>query len=106
MIQLTEKAISKIKEIAESEGIKPSIRLQVKGGGCSGFVNDMFFDEIVYDLDEVIDQDGITIISDQISFQYLQDTKIDYIDSDFSQGFKFISDNVKGSCGCGKSVAY
>lgn len=106
MIQLTDKAVIKAKEIAESEGCKPSIRLQVRGGGCSGFINDMFFDEIIHDTDEVFNFQGITIIIDQMSYQYLQNATLDYVESEFATGFKFILDNIKGSCGCGSSVSY
>lgn len=106
MIQLTEKAVIKAKEIAESEGLALSIRLRVIGGGCAGFTNDMFFDDQVSDADEVIEQDGVKIVVDPMSFQYLDGSTVDYIDSQFASGFKFINPNATGSCGCGSSVSY
>src|SRR5271156_6369532 len=104
MIQLTDKAVSKIKEFAEAEGISLSVRLKVVGGGCSGFTNDMEFDDNISDLDEVIEQNEIKIVIDPLSFQYLDGSTIDFIDSQFGSGFKFLNPNVKGSCGCGSSV--
>jgi|SRR5271170_2282296 len=106
MIQLTEKAVSKIKEFAESEGLNLSIRLKVVGGGCAGFTNDMEFDDQTSDLDEVIEQDKVKIVVDPLSFQYLDGSTIDYLDSPFGSGFKFLNPNVKGACGCGSSVSY
>lgn len=106
MIQFTEKATNKIKEIAEGEGLDLSIRLQVKGGGCGGMINDIMFDNIISDMDEIITQDNIQIIVDQLSFCYLDGTTIDYLSGEFESGFKFISDKIKSTCGCGKSVAY
>lgn len=106
MIHLTEKAASKLKEFAGAEGLALSVRLKVIGGGCAGFTNDMYFDEQVSDMDEVIEQDGIKLVVDPLSFQYLEDSVIDYMDGQFGEGFKFLNPNVKGSCGCGSSVSY
>lgn len=106
MIKLTEKAVQKIKEFAEAEGIPASIRLVVKGGGCAGFKNDMYFDEISSDTDETLEQDGITMFVDAMSFQYLDDSTVDYIEGEYASGFKITSPNVQGSCGCGSSVSY
>jgi len=106
MIQLTEKAVSKIKEFADSEGLELSIRLKVVGSGCAGFAHDMEFDTNMSDMDEVIENNGIKIIIDPLSYQYLEDTTIDFIDSQFGSGFRFLSDKIKSTCGCGNSVSY
>lgn len=106
MIQFTEKATNKIKEIATGEELDLSIRLQVKGGGCAGMINDIMFDNIVSDMDEIIIQDDIKIIIDQLSFCYLDGTTIDYLSGEFESGFKFLSDKIKSTCGCGKSATY
>src|ERR1700722_19515128 len=106
MIQLTEKAVQKVKEFAEAEGMSPTIRLKVAGGGCGGFVRDMIFDENISNTDEIINQDQIKIVIDMFSAQYLNDTLIDFIETEFNCGFKFIDKNIKGSWGCGKSVSY
>lgn len=106
MIQLTEKAITKIKEFAEAEGLSLSIRVKVIGGGCAGFVNDMEFDDNVGEFDEVIKQGEIKIVVDPLSLQYLEGSTIDFIDSQFGSGFKFLNPNVKSSCGCGHSSSF
>lgn len=106
MIQLTEKAVQKVKEFAEAEGIAPTIRLKVIGGGCAGFKNDMYFDEIISDMDEVLEQDGTKVVVDPFSFQYLDGTTIDFVQTEYASGFKFLNPNTTGSCGCGSSVSY
>jgi iron-sulfur cluster insertion protein len=107
MIHITEKAALKIKEISESEGIGHyNVRVRIVGGGCAGFTNDMYYEDKIGDLDEVIEFDDIKVIIDPLSFQYMDESTIDYIDSQFGGGFKFINPNVTGSCGCGSSVSF
>lgn len=107
MISITPKAIEKVKEISEAEGVgHTSIRVKVVGGGCAGFTHDMFYDNKQSDVDEVYTEDGVTVLIDPLSFQYLEDIEIDYQASGFTEGFKFNNPNVKGSCGCGSSVSY
>jgi iron-sulfur cluster insertion protein len=106
MIHLTEKAAKKIEEIANSEGIGHyTIRVKVVGGGCAGFTNDMYFDDQVGEMDEITELDGVKIVADPLSFQYLDESVIDYIESPLGGGFKFNNPNVTGSCGCGSSFS-
>lgn len=107
MISLTKIAVDKVKEISEAEGIGHyNIRLKIIGGGCAGFSQDMQYEDNISELDEVIEQDGIKMIIDPLSLQYLDETEIDFIDSPISAGFKFLNPNVKGSCGCNMSVSF
>lgn len=106
MIQLTEKATIKIKEIAEAEGLINMVRLKVIGGGCAGFTQDMHFENSITEMDEVIESNNIKLIIDPLSFQYLDGTTIDFVESLSGAGFKFLNPNAKGSCGCGSSVSY
>lgn len=107
MVTITDKAAEKIKEIAVSEGIDHlSIRVKVLSGGCSGFTHDMLYDNISSELDEVLCVNNIQIIIDPLSFQYLENINIDYIDSPFGGGFRFSSDDIQSTCACGKSAAY
>jgi iron-sulfur cluster insertion protein len=104
MISLTGIAVSKLKEMSESDGIGHlTIRVGVKGAGCSGFMTDMFFDDQIKDTDVVFNFDDVKIIVDEVSFQYLDGTVIDYIEGLMSSGFKFNMPNIQGTCGCGKS---
>ncbi len=106
MIHLTEKAVQKLLEISDAEGFETcTIRVKVVGGGCAGFSYDMTFEDKVGELDEVMEQDAIKIISDPMSFQYIDEVEIDYVDSPIGAGFKFNNPNASGSCGCGSSFS-
>ncbi len=106
MIALTDIAANKVKEIAAAEGLEgQGLRVQVKGGGCSGFQYDLYFDETSSDMDQVVESHGIQIFIDPLSLQYLEDTQIDYVEGLHGAGFKFENPNVKGTCGCGSSFS-
>ena len=106
MIALTEKAAEKVREIAVEEKLDgQGLRLQVKGGGCSGFQYDLYFDEKPTDMDQVIDSHGVQLFVDPLSLQYLENTEIDYVEGLHGAGFKFNNPNSTGSCGCGSSFS-
>ncbi|MEZ4411102.1 MAG: iron-sulfur cluster insertion protein ErpA [Polyangiales bacterium] len=106
MIALTDIAANKVKEIAAAEGLEgQGLRVQVKGGGCSGFQYDLYFDETASDMDQVVESNGIQIFIDPLSLQYLENTQIDYVEGLHGAGFKFENPNVKGTCGCGSSFS-
>lgn len=106
MIHVTEKAAQKIKEIAEAEGLSHcQVRVKVIGGGCAGFSYDMCYDELIDEMDEVVEMDGIKVLVDPLSFQYLDEVLIDYQEGPITAGFKFINPNASGSCGCGSSFS-
>jgi iron-sulfur cluster insertion protein len=107
MIFLTEKAVEKLKQIADAEGItKLIVRAKVMGGGCAGFRYDMYFeDKDPTDMDEKFEHDGVTLIVDPLSYQYLDGTDIDYVESMITSGFKFNNPNTTGTCGCGHSFS-
>jgi iron-sulfur cluster insertion protein len=111
MIHITEAAAKKVVEISEAEGIgHNNVRVRVIGGGCAGFTHDMYYEENITDMDEVIEFNDfygfIKVVIDPISFQYLDEVTIDYLDGPMGGGFKFLNPNVKGSCGCGSSVSF
>lgn len=105
MITLTEIAVAKIKEISEADGIgHTTVRISVKGGGCAGFMYDMYYeDREPSEMDEVIEQDGVKVLVDPISLTYMENITLDYVDGLMGSGFKFINPDVKASCGCGHS---
>lgn len=104
MIQLTEPAISKIKEILKAQDPKPQgIRIAAVGGGCSGFNYSMNFENQAGLLDKTFQYDGLTVFIDQASLLYLEGAKVDYVETLEGAGFKFDNPNVRTTCGCGQS---
>lgn len=106
MLTLTDKAIQKLKEIADEEGIsKLSVRIKIVGSGCAGFSYDMYFEDNQTSLDEIFSQDGVSLAVDPLSFQYIDGTEIDYVDGLITSGFKFNNPNITAECGCGNSFS-
>jgi len=107
MINITEKAATHIKEIAATEDIGYlTVRLKIIGSGCAGFTHDLYFDDQIGELDEVFELDGVKVIVDPMSIEYLDNSLIDYVEHDFGGAFKITNDKITGSCGCGSSVSY
>lgn len=107
MLYITEKAANKIREISDDEGIGYYIvRAKVLGKGCSGFGFDIYFDDQINEMDEITEFDGIKIVVDSLSFQYLDEATVDFMDGQFESGFKFLSAKITGSCGCSQSVSF
>ena len=106
MINLTEKAADKVKEIRSSEGLgEQGLRVRVIGGGCSGFSYDLFFEDETTDLDQKFESEGIPLYVDMMSYQYLEGVEIDYVEGLHGAGFKFVNPNAKSTCGCGSSFS-
>jgi iron-sulfur cluster assembly accessory protein len=104
MIQLTERAIGKVKEILETQDPKPAgLRIAVVGGGCSGFSYSMAFENSPGLLDKSYTFDGLKVFVDQASMLYLDGANVDYIETLEGAGFKFENPNVRSTCGCGSS---
>ncbi|MDH5674926.1 MAG: iron-sulfur cluster insertion protein ErpA [Myxococcales bacterium] len=107
MIQLSERASEKVKEIQATEDLgSQGLRVRVIGGGCSGFTYDLFFDDEVDDtIDEIFQSHGIPVYVDMMSLTYLEGTEIDYVEGLYGAGFKFNNPTAKTTCGCGSSFA-
>ena len=106
MITITEKAASKVMEIAKDEDLLgQGLRLRVLGGGCAGFQYDLYFEDKPTDMDEEFVDRGIKLFIDPLSYQYLDGTEIDYVEGLHGSGFKFGNPNVKSTCGCGSSFS-
>src|SRR5207248_11357502 len=81
MVQLTEKAVTKVKEILDSQEPKPSgLRISVVGGGCSGFSYSMAFENQQNMLDKTYKYDGLNVFIDQASLLYLDGVEVDYVE--------------------------
>jgi iron-sulfur cluster assembly protein len=104
MIQLTQRAIEKVKELLDTQEPKPSgLRISVVGGGCSGFSYSMAFESAPGMLDKTYQFDGLQVFVDQASMLYLDGANVDYVETLEGSGFKFDNPNVKSTCGCGSS---
>jgi iron-sulfur cluster assembly accessory protein len=106
-ILLTKKAEDKVKEIL-SEQPEPyaGLRIQVVGGGCSGFQYRMGFDKNFNDqTDQVFEFDGLKVFVDRQSLLYMDGAEVDYVEGLHGAGFKFNNPNSTGSCGCGSSFS-
>lgn len=102
----TDSAANKVKELIVEEG-NPELKLRVfvTGGGCSGFQYGFTFDEVSNDDDTVMEKNGVTLLIDPMSFQYLVGAEIDY--SEGLQGSQFVikNPNATSTCGCGSSFS-
>jgi iron-sulfur cluster assembly protein len=104
MVQITEKAVGKVKEImAAQEPVPAGLRISVVGGGCSGFSYSMAFENQPNMLDKSYQYDGLKVFIDQASLLYLDGAEVDYVESLEGAGFKFTNPQVKSTCGCGSS---
>ena len=104
LISITDRAASQIQNLLQSRE-KPAlgIKVGVKAGGCSGLSYKFEYAEDKGQLDEVIEDKGVTVFIDPTAVMYLIGTQLDYVDEKVRSGFVFINPNEKGRCGCGKS---
>lgn len=101
---VTPRATQKVQSlIEEEENPELKLRVYVTGGGCSGFQYGFTFDEAVSDDDAVIEQDGIKVLLDSMSYPYLVGSQVDYEEG--LQGSRFLiqNPNASSTCGCGAS---
>ena len=107
MIKITQKALDKLKELRTTENYNSdyNVRVRVKGGGCSGLMYDLNFDNKTSDQDNFFEDGGIKIVIDKKSLFYILDTELDFSDGLNGKGFQFINPNATRTCGCGESFA-
>jgi iron-sulfur cluster assembly protein len=106
MVNLTETAVGKVREILETQEPKPAgLRISVVGGGCSGFSYSMAFENAPGMLDKTYTYDGLKVFVDQASMLYLDGAEVDYVETLEGSGFKFNNPQVKSTCGCGSSFS-
>jgi len=104
-IQVTPKAIEKIRRAFEQQGVTGGLRLGVLGGGCSGLSYQFKFDTKPRATDKIFEFDGVQILVDPKSLLYLTGMTLDYQESLMQSGFVFHNPNAQKSCGCGTSFA-
>jgi iron-sulfur cluster assembly accessory protein len=106
MIQLTDRAVSKVKQLLSAEDKTGyGLRVAVQGGGCSGFQYGLTWEKEARDNDQTLEVSGLKVFVDHLSVMYLDGVRIDYIDGLTESGFKIENPNASGSCGCGHSFS-
>jgi iron-sulfur cluster insertion protein len=106
LVTLEQSAVNKIKNLlAEEDNQELKLRLFVSGGGCSGFQYGFTFDESQNEDDFVVEKDGVTLLIDGMSMQYLNDATIDYTKSLMGEQFEIKNPNATSKCGCGSSFS-
>ncbi len=105
-LQFTDAAAMKVKSLVEDED-NPELRLRVyiTGGGCSGFQYGFTFDDKVNDGDMTIEKQGVALVVDPMSLQYLVGGSVDYTEGLEGSRFIVTNPNAKTTCGCGSSFS-
>lgn len=106
LLNLTSAVVSKVSELMAEEGEGTlNLRIYVTGGGCAGFQYGFAFDDETKEDDHRVTSDGVTVLVDPMSMQYLQGAEIDFEDSLEGSRFVIRNPNASKSCGCGSSFS-
>jgi iron-sulfur cluster insertion protein len=102
----TDSAAAKVADLIAEEG-NPELKLRVfvQGGGCSGFQYGFTFDDAVNEDDTSFEKNGVTLLVDSMSFQYLVGAEIDYKEDINGSQFVIKNPNATTTCGCGSSFS-
>ncbi len=102
----SDSAAGKVKSLIEEEGNSNlKLRVFVTGGGCSGFQYGFTFDEAVNEGDTTVEKNGVTLLIDPMSYQYLVGAEIDYTEGLEGAQFVIRNPNATTTCGCGSSFS-
>ena len=102
----TDSAADKVKQLIDEEGNTDlKLRVFVSGGGCSGFQYGFTFDETQNEDDTVMQKNGVTLLIDAMSYQYLVGAEIDYTSGVEGEQFVIKNPNATSTCGCGSSFS-
>jgi iron-sulfur cluster assembly accessory protein len=104
-VTVTERAARRIGEILKGEPEGAMLRVSVEGGGCSGFQYKFDFDRTKSTDDLVVTRDGVVVLIDPISVQYMAGAEIDFVDDLIGASFKVKNPVATASCGCGTSFS-
>jgi len=103
-VTLTQPAADAVRELMTTKNLEGyNLRLYISGGGCSGYQYGLALDNNIHNEDTITETDGIKLLIDEVSIQYLQGATVDYIEGITSSGFKIINPNATSTCGCGQS---
>jgi iron-sulfur cluster assembly accessory protein len=105
-INLSARAVKKVRDlVTEEENDELKLRVFITGGGCSGFQYGFTFDELLSDDDTIIEREGVTVLVDPMSFQYLAGSEVDYTEGLEGSRFVINNPNATATCGCGSSFS-
>jgi iron-sulfur cluster assembly protein len=105
-LKLTARAVEQVKAVQKQQGFEGYyLSIRVMPAGCSGFGYDLNLVKDISAGDVVGEQDGIRLVTDALSQQYLAGTEVDYVVGTTAAGFKFENPNAKSTCGCGTSFS-
>jgi iron-sulfur cluster assembly protein len=107
MIKINDNAKAKITQLMaeENKGEGSFVRVGVKGGGCSGLMYNLSFDNAMKDDDKAFEDKGIKVVVDKKSMLYLVGTELHYSGGLNGTGFSFVNPNASRTCGCGESFS-
>lgn len=100
---ITESAAAQISKILAQENEGAYLRVAVQGGGCSGFSYVFSIDGAKADDDLTFERDGVTVLVDEMSIQYMEGSEIDWVDDLIGASFQIKNPNATANCGCGTS---
>lgn len=105
-IDFTDAAASKVKSLVEEEENEQlKLRVYVTGGGCSGFQYGFTFDETLNEDDTTVEKQGVSMVVDSLSYQYLVGSTVDYLEGLEGSRFVVSNPNATTTCGCGSSFS-
>ena len=105
-LEVTERAVAKVQSLkTEEDNDDLKLRVYVTGGGCSGFQYGFTFDDELADDDTVVEREGVNLVVDSMSFQYLAGAEVDYQEGLEGSRFVINNPNASSTCGCGSSFS-
>ena len=102
-MRLTERAAEHVRKFLDAQEDVEALRVSIKTTGCSGYSYVVDTADNVNDGDEIFESQGVKIVVDQSSIEFLKGTEMDYVKDGLKEGFQFNNPNVAETCGCGES---
>ena len=104
-ITISQSAAKRIVELVSEDDNAALFRVSVEGGGCSGFQYKIDFDDAVQGDDSVFETDGVKLLVDDTSMEFMTGAEVDFVDELIGAAFKINNPNATASCGCGTSFS-